>query len=202
MKKLLIINLVFAIIFITCSWTFTLCTHGVIVSHTGLVTGPLCGFASMLLFLVIPVLFIFDIYYVFKFWEDNKLIVFLPLIVIGVVVVGFGFWDVRSLSIKRFNKYRPDYEAFVSKLIEKHKQGERDNMLRMPPEYKHLSHWVTVYDDEPNNIFAGFMVGYFGTFGHTSILYSSKGEISPGSYTDKDWPNKQRINEHWFRVSD
>lgn len=201
MKKLLIINLVFSIIFIICSWTFALCTHGAIVSSIGFVAGPLCGFAMILLFLVIPVLFIINFYYVFKFWDDYKLITFLPFLMIGLAVISIGFWDVGALSIKRFERYQPDYETFVGKLVGEHKQGEWDN-IKMPPKYKHLAHWATVYDNEPNNIFASFMVGYFGTFGHTSILYSSKGEITPDSYTDKSWLNKQRINKHWFRVSD
>lgn len=205
MKKLLIINSVFVFVFLICWWTFALCTHGAIVHPIGFIAGPICGFISIFLFPMALVLFVIDIYYVFRFWCESKLIAFLPFLFIAAIAIGSGFLgpfiNGKPLSIKRFEKYEQDYETFAKKTLAEHKKGERE-CLQLPREYKHLANFVTVYDDEANNIFVDFNVGYFGVFGHTSLLYSLNGDITPKSYTDRDWPRKYRINEHWFKVSD
>jgi hypothetical protein len=210
MRKLLTVNLIIAGLFVTCWWTFVLFTHGAFVSPVGLVAGGICGFVSIPLFFCVLALFIINIYGVIKFWSKHKLVTLLPFLVLGAAAVGvFGLraLDVCTMSIRRFEKYLPDYESFVKMAEQKHKLGDWD-VIPMHKGYKHLGYLAVVYDDkpisdnEPNTLFVSFEVGHFGVFGHTHFLYSSNGEIARGSKAYQEWPNRRRVNEHWFRVSD
>lgn len=207
MKILLIVNLVFAGLFITCSCIFRFFAYGAFVNLVGLYIGFLCSiFASIQLF-SIPTLFLINIYGVYKYWSKHKLVTLVPFPVIGIAVVGSFAWDVGAMSIRRFEKYLPDYEAFVKMAEKKHKFGDYDSM-RLPKEYKHLGYIAHIYEDkpvsdnEPNTLFVSILVGSAGVFGHTCFLYSSNGEIAPGSKAYREWHYPKRINEHWFRVSD
>jgi len=145
-------------------------------------------------------------YGVFKYWSKHKLVTLVPFLVLGIAAVGSFAWDVGAMSIKRFEKYLPDYEAFVKIAEKKHKPGDWDKM-GMPEGYKHLGYVAFIYDDkpvsdnEPNTLFVSILVGSAGVFGHTCFLYSSSGEIAPGSKAYREWPHQQMVNEHWFRVS-
>ena len=201
MRKLLIVNLVIAGLLITCSWIFIFFAHGAFVSPVGLVIGGLCGFLALIpLLFSVPVLFIVNIYGVFKYWAKYKLVTLLPFLVLGLAVIGLRAWDVRAMSIRRFEKYLPDYEAFVTMAEKEHKHGD-PNVIAMPKEYRHLGYLAVIYDDEPNTLFVSVEVGHFGVFGHTYFLYSSNGEVADGSKVYQQWPHRRRVNEHWFRVS-
>ena len=202
MKKLLIVNLVVAGLLITCFWTFTFFTHGAFISPVGLRIGILCGFfALMPLLLSVLILFVVNIYGVFKFWSKYKLVTLLPFLILGIAVMSLRAWDVEAMSIRRFEKYLPDYEAFAATAEKGHKHGDWDT-IALPKEYRHLGYLAVVYDDEPNTLCVTIDVGNFGVFGHTAFLYSSNGEITRGSKTSREWPERQRVNERWFRVSD
>jgi hypothetical protein len=202
MRKLLIVNLVFAGLLLTCYWTFAFFTHGAFVNPVGLIIGVICGWCALMpLLLAIPVLFVANIYGVFKFWSEHKWRTLLPFLILGVALFGLRIWDVSAMSIRRFEKYLPDYEAFVAKVEKEYKPGDRHSM-GMPKEYRHLGYLAIIYDDEPNNLYELVEVGHFGVFGHTYFLHSSNGDIARGSKGYRKWPDKERVNEHWFRVSD
>jgi hypothetical protein len=202
MKKILIINFIFASVLIACYWTFVLFTHGAFVNPIGLFAGCICGFFLMLpLLCCFLVMVIVDFYYLFKFWSEYKLIALLPFLILGLAVISLNVWDVGEMSIKRFKKYQPNYDTFVSKLVKEHVKGKWES-IAIPKEYKNLGYWCAVFDDEPNNVYVSFCVGHFGVFGHSAFLFTTSGEINKGSKAAKEWPFRERVNEHWFRVSD
>lgn len=207
MKKLIIVNLVFAGLLVTCLWTFWFFANGAFVNRVGLQIGFLCGIFASLQLLGAPALFLVNAYGVFKYWSKYKLVTVVPFLVLGIAGIGLFAWDIEAMSIRRFEKYLPDYEAFVKMAEKKQKPGEWD-VTGMPKEYKHLGYLAVIYDDkpvsnnEPNTLFVSILVGSAGVFGHTCFLYSSNGKIAPGSKTYQEWHYPQRINEHWFRVSD
>jgi 4-amino-4-deoxy-L-arabinose transferase-like glycosyltransferase len=210
MRTLIIVNLVIAGLLVICFWPFALFTHGAFVNRAGLAAGILCGFAMLPLLPCVPVLLLVNIYGVFKYWSKHKLVTLVPFLVLGTSVIGvIGLWalDVSAMSIRRFEKYLPDYEAFVKIAEQKHKLGDWD-VMPMPKGYKHLGYLAVIYDDkpisdnDPNIVFVSFEVGHFGVFGHTHFLHSSNGEIARGSKAYREWRNRRRVNEHWFRVSD
>jgi hypothetical protein len=201
MKILLIVNLVFVGLLVGCCWTFRFFAFGAFVHPVGLAIGILCGVAWMPLLLCVPVMFLVNIYGIFKYWSKHKLVTLVPFLVLGIAVASLFAWNVRKMSVMRFKKYLPDYTEFVSKLEKEHKKGEC-GPIAVPKEYSHLGYWCAVYDDEPNNVYVSFCVGHFGVFGHTAFVYTSGGEIVEGSKTYREWPYRQRVNENWFRVSD
>jgi hypothetical protein len=208
MKKLLIVNLIVAGLLLACFWTFAFFVYGVFVNPVGLALGITCGcFALLPLLLSVLVLFVVDIYCVFGFWPKHKLVTLLPFVVLGVAVMSMRAWDIRAMSIRRFEKHLPDYEAFVAMAKKEHKPGDWD-VMGMPKEYRHLGYLAIIYDDkpilenEPNTLVVSIEVGHFGIFGHTHFLYSSNGEIARGSKAAREWPRRQRVKEHWFRVGD
>lgn len=202
MRNLLIANLVIAVLLTLCFWIFAFFVYGAFINRIGLVTAFLCGWVLLPpLLLSVPLLFVVNIYGVFKFWTKNKLVTLLPFLVLGVAVIGLRAWDIRSMSIRRFQKYLPDYEAFVTMAERGHKHGDWD-VITLPKEYQHLGYLAVIYDDEPNTLFVSVEVGHFGVFGHTAFLHSSNGEIDRGSKAYRQWPHRQRVDERWFRVSD
>ncbi len=202
MKILLIVNIVIAMLLDACFWTFAFFTHGAFVHPIGLLVGGLCGWFGVtpLLFAVL-VMFIIDIFGAFKFWDEHGWKTLLPFLVLGIAIFGLTIWDVQAMSIKRFNKYLPDYESYVATVKREHKQGNWD-VSALPKEYKHLGYLSAAYDNEPNILFVSIDVGNFGVFGHTAFLYSSNGAIAKDSRAYKSWHYRDRVNEHWFRVSD
>jgi len=202
MKKLLIVNLVFAGLFVICFWFFALFTHGVFVNPVGLMVAGFLGWC--VLTPMLPgalLLLVFDIYGVFKYWSKYKLITLLPFIVLGIAVVSLFTLDVRTMRIKRFEKYLPDYEAFVAKVEKEHTPGDL-NSIDMPKEYKHLGYSATVNYYEPNNLYVLVTVGSGGGFGRaTFFLYSSNGDIATQSEMYRIVHYKERLNAHWFIAS-
>jgi hypothetical protein len=205
MKKLIIVNLVFAGLFVICFWIFAFFTNGVFVSPMALVM----GMAGILGCFVLPPmllcflgLLVFDLYGVFKYWSRYKLTTLLPFLILGVSIMSLRVWDVGAMSIKRFEKYLPDYEAFIAKVQKEHKPGDLSG-IDIPNNYKHLGHVAHIDFSDANNLYVMIGVGSSGAFGnHTFFLYSSSGEIIPGSRTDQIMHYKEQVNEHWFRVSD
>jgi hypothetical protein len=202
MKTLLIVNLVFAGLFVICFWIFAFFTNGAFVNPVGLVIAGFLGWCVLTpAFPCAPALFVFNIYGVFKYWSKYKLMALLPLLVFGIAVMSLFVWDVRAISIRRFEKYLPDYEAFVAKVEKKHKPGDL-NSIDIPKEYRHLGYSAIVDYDEPNNLYVIVLVGSRGVFGHTYFLHSSNGDIAPGFKVCRIVHYKERVNEHWFRISD
>jgi hypothetical protein len=160
----------------------------------------LCVLTPMLLCL--PVLFAFNIHGVFKYWSKYKLMTLLPFLILGIMVMSLFVWDVRAMSIKRFEKYLPDYEAFVTKVEKEHKPGNL-NRISMPKGYRHLGRFAEVDFADSNNLDIMIGVGSSGAVGHhTFFLYSSNGNIAPDFKAINIIHYKERVNEHWFRVSD
>ncbi len=208
MKPLIIVNLVYAAILVVCFWIFAFFAQGAFVNPVGLGIGVFLGWCVLIpMFPGVLVLLVFNIYGVFRYWSKYKLMTLLPFLILGVAIKGLGFWDVHAMSIRRFEKYLPDYETIVERSEKEHKPGDWD-VMGLPEGYRHLGYLVVTYDDkpisdnEPNTLFVSFEVGHFGVFGHTHFLYSSNGEITSGSKAYRGWPHRYRVNEHWFRVSD
>ncbi len=203
MKKLLIANLVFAGLFVICFWIMTFFVHGAFVNPVGLViSGFLVWCVLTPMVPCVPVLFVFNVYGVFKYWSKYKLVTLLPFLVLGIMVMSLFVWDVGAISIRRFKKYLPDYEAFVAKVEKEHKPGDLSR-ISIPKGYRHLGYSADVDFADPNNLYVMVGVGSGGAVGHhTSFLYSSNGDVTPEFSVRHIVHYKERVNEQWFRVSD
>ena len=202
MKILLIVNLIVVGLFVICFWIFTFFVHGAFVNPVGLVIAGFLGWCVLApAVLGAPVLLFFNIYGVFKYWSKYKLMTLLPFLVFGIAVMSLRVWDVRAMSIRRFEKYLPDYEAFVAKVEKEHKPGDLSS-IGIPKEYRHLGYSAIVDYDEPNNLCVIVAVGSGGVFGHTYFLHSSNGDIAPGFRVCRPVHYKERVNKHWFRIKD
>jgi len=210
MKILLIVNLVFAGLFFICFWIFRFFAFGVFVNPIGLIFSGFCMYCASIQLVSTPALLIVNIYGIFKYWSKYKLVTLVPFLIIGITVAGLFVLDTNEMSMKRFEKYLPDYEAFVKMAEQEYKHSDW-KMMPMPKEYKRLGYRADIFydkpasDNEPNTMFVLFLVGSAGFAGHTAFLYSSNSNMPCSN--DETWQNRmrsrsQRINEHWFRVSD
>lgn len=203
MKKLLIVNLVFAVLFVICFWIMTFFDHGVFVNRVGLVISGFLGWCVLTpMAPCVPLLFVVNIYYVFKYWSKYKLMTLLPFLILGIMVMSLFVWDLGAMSINRFKKYLPDYEAFVAKVEKEYKPGD-SSRIRMPKGYRHLGYSAEVDFTDANNLYVMIGVGSGGAVGrHTSLLYSSNGDITAEFSVSYVVHYKEQVNEHWFIVSD
>ena len=124
-----------------------------------------------------PVLIGFNIYGIFKYWTKYKLMTLITIFNLGVSIMSLRVWDIRAITIRRFKKYLPDYEAFIAKVQKEHKTGDMSR-IEIPNDYKHLGYIAHANFSDPNNLEVIVVVGSVGFAGHTYFVYSSSGKSS------------------------
>jgi hypothetical protein len=208
MKKLLIINLCFAGLFITSRWIDGLFFHGLVINWVGMQVGFFCGLIAGLLFLIgLPVLFVINLIFVVQKWRAHKLITLVPMLILGLTIFCLYSSHFEAMGISRFNNHLADYNSFVALAAEKQKAGDW-NISPLPKEYRHLGYVAKAFEGEPNTLYLQIFIGNHGVLGgHRSFLYTASGDIPYSNDVHQTWRNRmrshsQRINEHWFRISD
>lgn len=158
----------------------------------------------MLLLLVESILVVFNFITIFHFWERYTVLALLPLF---ISISGFWLQDItgdkgREIRMEVFNERLYLYEQAVAELAPMIKDEPLHlHYDQIPEKYRHLAYWI-IGKKEKGIVFAFFWGSGFPCK-HSAFVYRSDGRL-PERGTDfrRDWPFCERINEHWFRVSD
>jgi hypothetical protein len=139
---------------------------------------------------------------VFIRWKHSRFFAFLPL-AICLTTDYFGSVISPRLMIAGFESILPRYAAVVDRV-------ERGNVA-FPKAEEHVDlsagneglGYVVWADKSSNGVLTvTFIVGGSFPVKHWGYLYSSSGEIIPGSNEDRNWPKRRKLRDKWFWIAD
>jgi hypothetical protein len=206
MRKFVIINIAFSLL-----WIATLCLFNLAVFGGLGPTDIQLVIIGIIFFALFPVgagtiiLLIYDVIKVFKLWKTYKMRALIPL----CILFGSCFFIAPTLGAfarnqgeKRFISLLAEYDSAVKDFkTGRVKIPESGRIFDVPQEYKHLAYLIAIDGNEPNNLTVSFLVGRCIPPRHVAFIYVSSDNADEPHLT-KEWKRIRPIKEHWFRASD
>lgn len=162
--------------------------------------GPL-SLALSLLFLLV---FIVSLVRVFTQWRTYRLWAAVPFAtcLIFLLTARPVGWMANSALFFRWRL--PRYEAVIQKIESGIILVSAERQIVPAADYdSNLAYFVTAGRDTNGVLTVSFTYGWAGPPPyHAAFLYSSSGLIESGSYFDKHWPYRRKLQDKWFSVTD